>query len=157
VKQRLIVRPEAELDVSEAAGWYEHERPGLGHRFLDELGELLVRIESSPLQFPEIEKGVRRGLLRRFPYGVYFVVGSRYSSSRRPPSPQETRYLEKPKVVSQPRVSMGLDNTRLQRTIRPGIFELQRLGLLAAERPWLDGHHVEGVDCFHAYDDRGGG
>ena len=52
---------------------------------------------------------------------------------------------------------MGLDNTRLQRTIRPGIFELQRLGLLAAERPWLDGHHVEGVDCFHAYDDRGGG
>ena len=77
MKQRLIVRPEAELDVSEAAGWYEHDRPGLGHRFLDELDELLERIERSPLQFPQIEKGVRRGLLRRFPYGVYFAVGTR--------------------------------------------------------------------------------
>lgn len=76
MKQRLIVRPKAELDIG-AAIWYEHERPGLGDRFLDELDELFERIERSPLLFPETENGVRRGLMRRFPYGVYFVIGSR--------------------------------------------------------------------------------
>ena len=30
----------------------------------------------NPSRFPEIEAGIRRALPRRFPYGVYFVVGS---------------------------------------------------------------------------------
>jgi len=71
--RQLIIRPEADLDVEEAAAWYEDQRAGLGFRFLSELGQILERIVESPLQFPEIEEGARRGLLHRFPYGVYFV------------------------------------------------------------------------------------
>jgi hypothetical protein len=41
VKQRLIVRSTAEVDIGEAAVWYERERRGLGHRFLDELENCL--------------------------------------------------------------------------------------------------------------------
>lgn len=28
----------------------------------------------SPLQFPEVAPGIRRGLMRRFPYAVYFSM-----------------------------------------------------------------------------------
>ena len=70
----LLVRPQAQLDITVAAGWYEDQKPDLGYRFLDAVDHLLSRIQRSPLQFPEIERKVRRGLLQRFPYSVYFSV-----------------------------------------------------------------------------------
>ena len=71
--KRLIVRAEARLDIEEAALWYEAERPGLSGAFLDDVDYLFERIVSAPQQFPQIDEGVRRGLMRRFPYGVYFI------------------------------------------------------------------------------------
>ncbi|HSN99656.1 MAG TPA: hypothetical protein VLS89_15280 [Candidatus Nanopelagicales bacterium] len=70
----MIVRPAAELDIRSAVEWYEAEEPGLGSRFMDELGSTLRRIQAIPLQFPHIGDGVRRALLRRFPYAVYFLL-----------------------------------------------------------------------------------
>jgi plasmid stabilization system protein ParE len=70
---RLLYRPEARLDIEEATGWYEDQRPGLGRRLADELIPLLDRIRKTPLQFPLAGNGVRRGLLNRFPYAVYFL------------------------------------------------------------------------------------
>ncbi|HYO15898.1 MAG TPA: type II toxin-antitoxin system RelE/ParE family toxin [Thermoanaerobaculia bacterium] len=70
---QLVLRLEALLDVKEGAAWYEDQRPGLGERFTAELDDLLARIARSSLQFPEIEQGVRSGLLRKFPYAVYFL------------------------------------------------------------------------------------
>jgi len=68
-----IVRREAQRDIDEAAVWYEGERAGLGLQFLDELDVLLRRVADSPFQFPNITAHVRRALLHRFPYGVYFL------------------------------------------------------------------------------------
>ena len=72
----LIIRPDAQRDVREAAHWYEARRPGLGKRFSAQLGRLMNRVADSPLQFPEIDEGVRRALLQRFPYAMYFTVAS---------------------------------------------------------------------------------
>lgn len=71
----LILRPRAEVDVGDA-GWYEDQKAALGIRFLDELGHGLARAQLNPFQFPEVDPGVRRGLLRKFPYSVYFTVGA---------------------------------------------------------------------------------
>ena len=71
----VILRRQAQRDVADAAGWYEDQKAGLGIRFLVELDHVLARARISPMQFPEIEPGVRRGLLQRFPYSVYFSVG----------------------------------------------------------------------------------
>lgn len=71
---QLITRPEAEVDIEASALWYEGRRSGLGFRFLDELNEVLSRVVEGPHQFPVIDKGVRRALLRRFPYGIYFMA-----------------------------------------------------------------------------------
>src|ERR1019366_1795638 len=68
-----FVPPEARDDIESAALWYEQQREGVGAQFLAELDVLLDRIREHPLQFPFVEEPVRRGLLHRFPYAVYFV------------------------------------------------------------------------------------
>ena len=71
----LLVWPQARLEITEAASWYEERRQGFGIQFLDEVDHVLNRIRREPFQFPEIDPEVRRGLLRLFPYSVYFIVG----------------------------------------------------------------------------------
>ena len=71
---RLLFRPEARLDIEDAAGWYEDQRSDLGRRLAGEITSLLDRIRKTPLQFPVVGEGVRRGLLHRFPYAVYFLL-----------------------------------------------------------------------------------
>ncbi len=73
MNRRLVLRPEAAQDVERAALWYEVQASGLGVRFLAALESALDRILENPLQFQPVEEGVRRALLRRFPYGVYFM------------------------------------------------------------------------------------
>jgi plasmid stabilization system protein ParE len=70
----VTIRPWAEADVREAAFWYEDKREGLGVEFTLEVDALYDRIAENPRQFPEIEEGTRRALLRRFPYTVYFLL-----------------------------------------------------------------------------------
>lgn len=72
----VIVRPGAQADIREAALWYESRRPGLGSEFTLRFDALVERIAQNPLQFPEIGSGVRRALLQRFPYAIYFLVAA---------------------------------------------------------------------------------
>jgi plasmid stabilization system protein ParE len=74
--RRVVVQPQSDLDIQAAALWYEDQRSGLGARFLIELDLVFQRIEENPLQFPQLEGNARRALLRRFPYGVYFLAES---------------------------------------------------------------------------------
>ncbi|WP_437574207.1 type II toxin-antitoxin system RelE/ParE family toxin [Sorangium sp. So ce887] len=71
---RLLVRPSAELDIREAADWYEGEEDGLGGQFVDELRHIVRRISDLPSQFPDVGRGVRRALLKRSPHTVYFLL-----------------------------------------------------------------------------------
>jgi toxin ParE1/3/4 len=71
---RLISEPRADLDVEAAFEWYENERPGLGLEFLDELRATYNRIADGPLKYQELRGSIRRALLRRFPYAVYFAI-----------------------------------------------------------------------------------
>jgi toxin ParE1/3/4 len=47
---------------------------GIRSEFTLRFDALVERIAQNPLQFPEIGSGVRRALLRRFPYAIYFVA-----------------------------------------------------------------------------------
>jgi len=71
---RLLAEPPADLDIEAAFQWYEKELPGLGLEFLDELQDTYSRIVEGPLKYQHLRSGVRRALLRRFPYAVYFAV-----------------------------------------------------------------------------------
>jgi plasmid stabilization system protein ParE len=71
---RLLSEPSADLDVEAAFDWYEDERPGLGMEFLGELRAAYNRIAGGPHGYQDLRLGIRRALLRRFPYAVYFAV-----------------------------------------------------------------------------------
>jgi len=72
MSSEVIVLPAAAEDARDAGHWYEAKREGLGAEFVLELDALYERIAVNAVQFPEIGFGVRRALLQRFPYAVYF-------------------------------------------------------------------------------------
>jgi len=74
VSNRLIIRPEAEADMTEAFDWYEERKATLGHEFLAEVHTALRAIADHPLHHQVLYKNVRRILTRRFPYKVFFLV-----------------------------------------------------------------------------------
>ena len=71
---RLVSDPRADLDIEAAFHWYEKEQSGLGLEFLTELRRAYDRIVEGPLKYPHLRSGIRRALLSRFPYIVYFSV-----------------------------------------------------------------------------------
>jgi plasmid stabilization system protein ParE len=73
VSQRIIIRPEAELDIQEAFEWYEAQSRGLGSEFVRSVDACLSAIGRNPLAYPLVRKQARRALLRRFPYGILYV------------------------------------------------------------------------------------
>ncbi len=74
MSRHLAVLPSAVADMREAAARYESERRGLGRFFLQKLRALFQRVKNKPLQFPEIAHGIRRALVPKFPYGVFFRI-----------------------------------------------------------------------------------
>ena len=70
----VYVRRLAELDALEAQAWYELQQSGLGASFNEAFGHALQKLELKPLRYQKIFGPVRRVLLRRFPYLLWFVV-----------------------------------------------------------------------------------
>jgi toxin ParE1/3/4 len=71
---RLLVRPEAEIEVQEAAQWYEAHERGLGREFLRAFRAAMAPLRRNPLLYQRIEVEARRVLLRRFPYSVIYEI-----------------------------------------------------------------------------------
>ncbi len=65
-------RSEAASDVALAREWHDAQRSGLGNEFVEALENLIDLISDLPEAFPEIAVGLRRALLGRFPYAVYY-------------------------------------------------------------------------------------
>jgi toxin ParE2 len=67
---KFVGAAEAELD--EALAYYEHESAGLGAEFLAEVISVVNRIAEFPGAWQELETGVRRCRLNRFPCGIVY-------------------------------------------------------------------------------------
>ncbi len=72
--KRPILRPAAAADVEDAWRWYEERREGLGDEFLEVVRAALESIRAHPDSAPVVYRDVRRQLLRRFPYGLFYRV-----------------------------------------------------------------------------------
>ncbi len=62
-------------EASEAAAWYEHERPGLGVKFQQAVDAALDLLEQefillTPVPGAARKRGAKRLILKRFPYDV---------------------------------------------------------------------------------------
>ena len=70
----MFVRPEAEADLADTYRFYQECRLGLGDDFILCTEEALERVLKNPFQYQDVHMGVRRALLHRFPYCVFYVV-----------------------------------------------------------------------------------
>ena len=70
----LAFKPEVYDDIKTAYDWYESQRVGLGEDFLLTLEDSYAKITRTPKLYQDIHKNVRRKLVRRFPYGLFFVL-----------------------------------------------------------------------------------
>jgi len=70
----IILRQEAERDVSEVFAWYDEQVPGLGTEFLEAIESSLSSIQDNLNQIPVIYREVRRALIHRFHMGIFFIA-----------------------------------------------------------------------------------
>ena len=68
----IVLSVEAQTDFDATFDWYERQRAGLGIDFASRVDAALDLIASSPESFPLRAENVRRALVRRFSYAVYF-------------------------------------------------------------------------------------
>ncbi|MEE8169365.1 MAG: type II toxin-antitoxin system RelE/ParE family toxin [Phycisphaerae bacterium] len=71
---QIRFRPEAEQELADALDWYESQRLGLGDELVLCVEQALDRIVENPEHFPVVHGSIRRALMRRFPYGVHYVM-----------------------------------------------------------------------------------
>lgn len=64
----------AELELAEAAAFYERECPGLGVTFLDEVQAALKTFAQFPEGSPLLRGRIRRKVLVRFPYTLLYSL-----------------------------------------------------------------------------------
>ncbi|WP_310447674.1 type II toxin-antitoxin system RelE/ParE family toxin [Thiobacillus sp.] len=91
MSRSLVFRRQAREEFDAAGDWYERERPGLGRAFLTEVERVLQTVVSNPDTFPEVLEGIRKAVIKRFPYCLYFrvrgevvVVPAVFHSARNP-------------------------------------------------------------------------
>ena len=74
MRYRVVISPEAENDLKESFSWYEDKRQGLGYDFLLQVDAGLRFIEKNPKILPPEYKGVRKYLVKRFPYKIIYLL-----------------------------------------------------------------------------------
>jgi plasmid stabilization system protein ParE len=71
---KLLLRPAAVADIRATRDYYAQAGAGLDEKFADELDRLFARLEAFPRSARVVVgyEPVRRSLLRRFPYAVFY-------------------------------------------------------------------------------------
>lgn len=62
----------AESDLAEATTWYENQQRGLGAAMLAEVERGFDAIRTTPQRFPLVHGNIRRMLIARFPFGIFY-------------------------------------------------------------------------------------
>jgi plasmid stabilization system protein ParE len=72
---QVDLTPRARVELMEATAWYLEEGGiDLGLRFAGEVDQTLDRIAANPRAWTEIRPGMRRALVRGFPYAILFAL-----------------------------------------------------------------------------------
>jgi plasmid stabilization system protein ParE len=66
--------PEANAEIVEAVEWHEGQKKGLGRQFLSQVRSAVANLRRTPLHYQVVDEQVRRVLLHRFQYGVFYEI-----------------------------------------------------------------------------------
>jgi plasmid stabilization system protein ParE len=71
---KLKITSKAQKDVMKAYEWYEDKSKGLGLQFIHCVNACMYQIINEPGHFQKVfANSVKRALVGRFPYAIYFV------------------------------------------------------------------------------------
>lgn len=74
MSHKIVLRRLCYEDLSESILWYSDKANNLGEEFLEEVENCLNRIKVNPNAYTKIYKNVRRALVKRFPFGIFYIV-----------------------------------------------------------------------------------
>jgi plasmid stabilization system protein ParE len=46
----------------------------MGHKFLDEIPTIILKVGDTPLMYPNVHRNTRRTIVQRFPFGIHYRV-----------------------------------------------------------------------------------
>lgn len=72
MKYNVSILSEAEVDIDNAYIWYELRQINLGNKFYKKVEESVQFISNNPYSCSDIYKGIRRYIIKKFPYGIYY-------------------------------------------------------------------------------------
>lgn len=74
IEFKLIVLPKAEDDIDQIMDWYEDESGKLSLRFAEDLDKTFQKLKRNARFCFNIENGIRRASLTKFPYFIIFTI-----------------------------------------------------------------------------------
>ncbi|MBI2946258.1 MAG: type II toxin-antitoxin system RelE/ParE family toxin [Verrucomicrobia bacterium] len=69
---RVEYHPAVEAELAEIRDYYNERSPGLGAAFIDEFERQVLALAAAPERWMVVTRDIRRCLMRRFPYIIYF-------------------------------------------------------------------------------------
>ncbi len=74
MSHRVVLRAAAKGELQEAYAWYERQATGLGADFIRSVDACFQLMRRHPEIFPVGYKQLRQGVVRRFPYSVFYLI-----------------------------------------------------------------------------------
>ena len=74
--KRIRFLSPAEIEMFDAAAYYEARVPKLGNDFISIIEIAVLDLSDDPEKWPIIDKGIRRRILPRFPYSILYKIDS---------------------------------------------------------------------------------
>jgi len=69
---RIEYHPALDRELQEVREYYESQSIGLGSDFVDEFERQVLKIATMPERWMVVRGDLRRSLMKRFPYVIYF-------------------------------------------------------------------------------------
>jgi toxin ParE1/3/4 len=127
---RVYYHPAVEAELREIQRYYEDRCPGLGVQFLDEFERQVLALAATPERWMVVTAEIRRCLMRRFPYVIYFRRAAPNHSAQ--PRPGE-RFGVDPEPVARPGwLQRSAANKTLDRMTRSAVSRMFQ--------PWVERH-----------------
>ena len=74
MRRKVSFHELAEMELNDAAIYFENEQEGLGFRFLAAMEAAITHIQEHPQASPVIIKDIRCKVLRKFPYSIFYSI-----------------------------------------------------------------------------------
>jgi len=71
---KILISEDALNEMRDGVDYYDSKISGLGEEFRESVLKRTREIASNPLMYPIIEQNIRKSVLQRFPYTLYYLI-----------------------------------------------------------------------------------